>query len=141
MNFVAFDPFVHLEYARTVLQVPISQYTKGIVAVDASGKPCAVVLLDNWTPTAVTGHVAIENPMAMRKLHKELFKYVFVDCGKKMLMGVTPSNNEKALKFNAHIGLTEIARIKDAYDVGVDQVVIQLLREDCKYITQLREVA
>jgi RimJ/RimL family protein N-acetyltransferase len=58
-----------------------------------------------------------------------------------MMLGITPSDNVKACKLHKHLGFTEIARIKDAYDVGVDQIVFQMLREDCKYIAKLKEVA
>ena len=140
MKYIPYNPFRHLDYARNVLSVPISTFTRGIVAMN-NGMPCAIVLLDNFTETSVTAHIAVENAMALRKLHIEAFKYVFLSLDKRMMLGVVPSDNVKALKLHAHLGFTEIARIKDGWDVGIDQVVIQMLRDDCKYINDLKEVA
>jgi hypothetical protein len=141
MKYIAYNPFRHLEYARKQLDIPISTFTRGIVAIGGNGLPCGIVLLDNWTATSVSGHIAVENPMALRKLHTETFKYVFLELGKLMFLGITPSNNEKAIKLHTHFGFTEVARIKDAYDIGVDQIVFQMLKKDCKYIKDLKEVA
>ena len=141
MKYIPYNPFRHLEYARTVLTVPISTFTRGIVAIGPNGLPCAIVLLDNFTETSVTGHIAVEKRMALRKLHIEVFKYVFLSLDKRMMLGITPSDNTKAVKLHKHFGFTEIARIKDACDVGVDQIVFQMLRKDCKYINALKEVA
>lgn len=141
MKYIPYNPFRHLEYARLTLDVPISTFTRGIVAIGDNGLPCAIVLLDHFTETAVTGHIAVQNVMALRKLHLETFKYVFLSLDKRMFLGITPSNNTKAIKLHQHFGFTEIARIKDAYDVGVDQIVFQMLRKDCKYIAKLKEVA
>ncbi len=71
---------------------------------------------------------------------EEVFNYVFNTCDKGVVIGVTPSNNEQALKFNAHLGLTEIYRIKDGYDVGIDYVVQQLRKENCRYIEHGQEI-
>ena len=99
------------------------------------------LLLDQFTETACTAHIAVTNPMALRGLHIEAFKYAFLQLGLSMILGVVAASNAKALKLNAHFGFTEIARIKDAYAQGVDQVVLQMKREDCKYINQLKKVA
>lgn len=139
MRYVAFNPFYHLDYVRQVLDVPVSTFTRGIVAENP--EPCGVVLLDNFTDTSASAHIAVQNPMALRELHLETFKHVFLVLNKRMLLGITPSDNMKALKLHKHLGFTEIARIKDGYAYGVDQVVLQMLREDCKYLTKLREVA
>lgn len=144
MKYVAFSPFKHLQYVESVLTVPINKTTRGIVAVDGSEMPCAVVLLDNWTHTAVNIHIAIQNPMALRGLFHEVGDYVFNTCQKMMIIGVTESSHKKALRLNEHAGFTEIYRIKDCYAPGVDQVIQQLKKEDCKYLTaeqRLQEVA
>lgn len=141
MRIIAFSPFKHLEYARQALQVPLSSSTGGLVALDDEDKPQGIVLLDNWTKTAVMGHIAIQHPMAMRKLPFEAMDYVFNRCGKRMFIGVIPSDNVKSMKFHKHLGFSEIFRIPDGYAEGVDYVMVQMLREDCKYINRIKEVA
>jgi len=141
MKLVAFDPFKHLDYARKMLTVPISCMTKGIVALDKKGIPQGIVLLDNWAENSVMGHVAISHPMAMRQLPYEALDYVFNTCNKGMFLGIIAADNEKSWRFNTHLGFKEIYRIKDGYAKGVDYCVMQLLKEDCKHISKIKEVA
>lgn len=59
---------------------------------------------------------------------EEVFGFVF-GSGRIKIIGQTPSNNAKALKFIKHIGFEEIFRVKDAFDMGVDIVVTELTKE------------
>ena len=94
-----------------------------------------VVGLESWSHNSVTIHLAIEDPMSLRHGYpEEVFNYIFNTCDKGLVIGVTPENNPKALKFNKHMGLVELYRIKDAYDVGIDYVVQELRKENCKFL-------
>jgi ribosomal protein S18 acetylase RimI-like enzyme len=64
---------------------------------------------------------------------EEVFRFVF-GSGRKVIIGRTPSDNEKALKFNRHMGFEEIARIPDAYEEGIDCVITQLRKDNCKWL-------
>ena len=141
MKIIAFDTFKHLEYARSVLQVPISASTRGLVAIDSDGKPQGIVLLDNWADNSVMGHVAIQHPMAMRHIPHEIMNFVFNTCNLGMFLGVIPGDNPKSLRFHKHLGFKVIHTIKDGYAVGNDIILVQLLREDCKQIKKYSEVA
>ena len=121
--------------------VSLSDDTRGIIALSDMNIPGGIVLFDQFTDTACMAHIAVSNPMALRGMHVEAFNYAFRQLGLKMILGVVAGNNKKALKLNAHFGFSEIARIKDAYAEGIDQVVLQMLAEDCKYINQLKKVA
>jgi len=104
-------------------------------------KLIGVVGLESWSYNSVTIHLAIEDPMSLRHGYpEEVFKYIFVDCDKGVVIGITPSNNPKALRFNKHIGLTEIYRIADGYDVGIDYVVQEFRKENCRYIEHGQEI-
>jgi len=141
VNYYSLNIASDLGYVKRITTVSVSADTRGIIALNEENTPQGVVLFDQFTETACTAHIAITNPMALRGLHIEAFTYAFKQVGKRMILGPVESNNEKALKLNKHLGFTEIARIKDAYAEGVDMIVLQLLREDCKYITELKEVA
>jgi len=141
VKLIAFNSFKHLDYARSVLQVPISASTGGIVAIDSDGQPQGIVLLDNWAENSVMGHVAIQHPMAMRHIPHEIMNYVFNTCGKGMFLGVIPSDNPKSLAFHKNLGFTVIHTITDGYDIGVDIILVQLLKENCRHIEKSSEVA
>ena len=114
--------------------------TRGIVGY-RDGILAAGVALDSWSKTSVCIHVAIEDPMVLRHgLVEETFRYIFQVAGRSLVIGVTPGDNKRALRFNRHLGFREIYRIKDAYDVGVDYVVQELRKEDCRYIDHGQEI-
>ena len=121
--------------------VPISSSTRGLIAVDKDEKPQGVVILDNWAENSVMGHIAVQHPMAMRKLPFEALDHVFNTCQKGMFIGIIPADNPESLKFHTHLGFSEIYRIKDGWAVGIDYIIVQLLKEDCKYINRIKEVA
>ena len=144
MSFIAFNPVLHTNYVRSVLTVPISQVTRGIISLDKDGAPGAVILFDGWTHNAACMHIAVQKPMQLRGLMKEAAEYLFNTCKLKMLIGIVESTHTKALKLDMNIGFKELYRIKDCYADGVDQIILQLKKEDCKYLPKeerLREVA
>ena len=141
MKLVAFNSFKHLDYVRSVSEVSISADTGGIVALSTAGEPIGVVLFDSWTDTAVTAHISVQKPYCLRSLHVEAFRYIFDTHEKAMILGIVASDNGKARRLNEHFGFTEIVRIPHAVSWGVDQIVYQMMRADCRYLNTLKEVA
>jgi len=108
--------------------------TKGIV-IHRNSQVVGAVVLDSWSYNSVTIHVAIDDLLCMKHgFPEEVFNYIFNTCDKGVVIGITPANNEKALRFNKRIGLVELYRIRDGYDVGIDYVVQELRKENCRYI-------
>ena len=106
--------------------------TKGITALDP--EPVGVCLLDSWTKNSVQIHIWIDNPFVLKHgFAEEVFGFVF-GSGRKMVIGSTPSDNKKALKFIKHIGLKEVYRIPDAFNDGVDAVITMMKKDDCRWI-------
>lgn len=102
--------------------------TTGITAFDRK-EVQAVCVLDTWSPTCCQIHIWIKNPFVLKHGYaEEVFGFVF-GSGRIKIIGQTPSDNAKALKFIKHIGFEEIFRVKDAADVGVDLVITELTRE------------
>lgn len=110
------------------LNLTLCEDIRGIVAVDMDKQEhLAAIVLTGWTGNTVTSHVAITNPIVLKYgLIEEFKRYVFVDCGVKIVIGLVASDNEKALKFDAHIGFREVHRITDGMADGVDIVIMEL---------------
>jgi hypothetical protein len=109
--------------------------TQGIVAYDEHGKIVAMAAFDGFTADSCNAHVAITNPLVIRAgFLNEVFRHLFVVCDRKRVFGLVASNNRKALNFDLKIGFTEVARIPDGYETGVDYVVVRLDKEDCRWI-------
>lgn len=95
----------------------------------------AMVVYDNWTPAAVQMHVCIANHRHFnRAFIREALLYPFEQCGRELLVGVTPGDNTAALDFNRRIGFVEKYRIRDGWKSGVDMVVQELRKGDCKWL-------
>jgi hypothetical protein len=126
-------------------QVPVlhSEDTIGIMAVDTFKRsPVGACIMDNWTNNSVQCHFMLTTPLVLKHgFLEECFGFIFKNQNVNFVYGLVPSDNEKALKFNKHMGFTEKTRLEGAYDVGVDYVLMQLKRADCRFIPQLAEAA
>ena len=120
-------------WVREHIQCLLCEDTRGIVA-ERDGEIIGAMIADSWTENSCQVHNGVTDPMAFRcGLHVEFARYVFGDCGRKMMIGLTPSNLPKAIKINAHYGFTEFTRIPDAYADGVDYIVYRMTADECPY--------
>jgi hypothetical protein len=107
--------------------------TRGIIA-ERDGRIVAAFIMDSWTETSVQCHQAIHDPLVFKHgYHVKTAQYIFGDAGRKLMIGLTPSDNEKAIKLNKHYGFTESFRVPDAVREGVDYVVMTMTADECPY--------
>lgn len=112
----------------------------GLVALSDKGIPMAGCVFDNFTHTSVQVHLLIVNALALRSGFYEVCgDFVFKDQGKRLVYGMVPSDNEKALKFNRRKGWREVFRLKEGFKEGVDYVIMELTKE--VYESKLSEEA
>lgn len=115
--------------------------TRGVVAFGEDGGILACGVADTFSFTGCQVHLWINNPLVIRHgFLNEIFHYIFVTCDRLVIVGMVPGNNSKALRFNRHLGYTEVARIPDGFNFGVDYVIMQMKREECRFI-RLEEAA
>jgi hypothetical protein len=114
------------------------QDTKGIVALSTEGEVQGICIMDTWSHNACQVHMYIKNPMVLKHgFLEEIGNFVFGEkSGRELIIGVTPADNKKALRFNRHIGLVENHRIKDGYAKGIDYVITTMRKEHCRWIEQ-----
>lgn len=109
--------------------------TGGLIAFDGDLKPVAAMVADSFSTTSCCVHIVVRNPMVLRHGFFKLCAEALFDGWKRLvIIGVTPSDNKKALRLNKHLGWREIYRIRDGYKVGVDLVVQEMRREDCRWL-------
>jgi len=133
--FAPLEPAVHWDWVRERARPLLCEDTCGIIALGDTGEIMAAAVFDNFTNSSCMTHLAIDNPIVIRSgFLTEVANYLFHTRGRIVIFGTTPSDNKRALKFNKHMGWTEIYRVKDAYDVGVDYVVQEIRKEDCKWL-------
>lgn len=104
-----------------------------IANVTPEGKILGVVGLDGWNGASAQMHVAGEGSWVSRELIRATFDYVFNVAGLSLVLGLLPSSNDKALRFNRHVGFSEVARVKGGHPDG-DLVIMELRRENCRFL-------
>ena len=118
----------HMPYAAT-------ETTRGIVAYDFdTAETLAIFLMDGWTQTAAQVHQVILKTMVIRHgWFEEIARYMYGTAGRKKVYATVPDNHSRALSLNEKIGFEQVARLSDAWDEGVDYLVLEMTRENCKY--------
>ena len=108
--------------------------SQGLVVYNDKHEIQAMCVADSFTGASCNVHFAIDNPMVLRHgFFEEIAEHCFRRMGCKQIFGLVPSNNEKAIKLDKHIGFTELTRIPDAIADGVDTVVLRLKRDECRW--------
>jgi RimJ/RimL family protein N-acetyltransferase len=107
---------------------------RAIKAVSEAGDILGMFGFDRWTDTSAEIHIAIDNPISLRKLLPEVFGYLFNTCGRLVAMGFIASDNARSLRLARHVGFTEVGRVRDAKALGVDGVLVELRKENCRYL-------
>lgn len=121
-------------FLRAISYSPTGHF-RGIVQVDDCFEIVAAVGYDNWTPNSVQMHIWIPQPAKIGRFFvREGFRYPFEIGNKGLVIGLTPGNNAAALNFNKRVGFKEVYRMKDAWEAGVDVVVQEMRREDCRWL-------
>lgn len=107
---------------------------RGISAVDSAGRVRGVVAYDGWTPNAVQAHMAVDTPVAWRALLRPVFEYPFEQAGRRLMLGIIPADNTRSARMAESLGFRLAHRVPDGWSVGVDLLVYQMRREECRYL-------
>lgn len=94
--------------------------------------PRAMVAFDAWCPNSAHVHVAIDAPGACRRLVTEAFTWAFGAVG--VLVATIRAGNTRSVRLAQHFGFTERHRVKDGWQVGEDIIVMEMRREDCRWL-------
>jgi len=115
--------------------------SQGIVAVDGD-RIVAVCVVDSFTNDKCNVHVAIDNPMVIRRgFFQEIAYHLFITCGCNRIFGLVPESNKKAVKMDKHMGFEEVGRIPHAFGEGDDCVVLCMEKAKSRWLNRLQEVA
>lgn len=96
----------------------------------------AMVIYDGWTPRAVQLHIFSYGPkfLLRRDFITAIFHYPFNEASKSILYTITPESADGSMALSRALGFREISRIKDGWDTGVDMVIKEMRREECRYV-------
>lgn len=97
-----------------------------------------VVAYNGFCGNICSMHMAGDGNWVSRDFIKMAFDYPFNQLGLKAILAPVAATNTKALKFDKHIGFHEIHRLPDGWDDGVDLVLLEMRREDCRYLNEVK---
>lgn len=121
------------EWVRERVPMKRVEDTCGLVATNY-GEIVAAIIFDNFLYSSAQVTIIIENPMVIRAgLLKEGFEFIFNKCSKERIYIMVAENNVKSLKLSEKLGFTDVMRIPEGYAAGVDFIVRELAKKNCKY--------
>lgn len=92
-----------------------------------------VVGFDGWNGASVQMHVAGEGNWCSRSLLLAAFDYPFRVGKVDMVLGMVPSGNKAALRFNLHIGFKVEHEIVGAHPDG-SLIIVSMTRAECRWL-------
>lgn len=93
----------------------------------------AGAFFENYNGQTVMGHIALDTHITPRKWMRFCFRYVFDQLKVKKVVGIVDSTNEKAIRYDKHLGYVHEATIKDGGRHG-DSLIFTMTREQCRYL-------
>ena len=138
MNVVIRDMDIESDWAGINHYLPLLlvEDTRGLVAVDeATGKPLAAFVMNTWSDSSVQCHITVVNPMVLRHGFLEACcHYVFVHGDRQIMYATIVEDNLPSLKLVKRIGFTERARLPDGCEIGRDNIIMEMRKEDCRFL-------
>ena len=97
------------------------------------GRILGVVGYDSWNGASCQMHIGGSGRWLNRRLLFAAFDYPFNVCGLNCVLGLVPSGNQAALRFDRHLGFKEVAELKGAHPDG-SLFLLRMDRSDCKWL-------
>lgn len=101
-----------------------------------SGELVAVTVFDTFGPKDCFMSVAADytRPWLTRDYMRHVAAFPFITCGFPRISTLVSEHNERALRFNRHMGLVLEGRKRKAGLDGEDILTFGLLREECRWL-------
>lgn len=123
------------DFINKVLCSQFSTENTNFLGWETNGKIVAVCAYSCFQNKSIEIHIASDGKNWLtRSFLYHAFYYPFEFLKVKVLLGYVDSENERALKFNRHLGFTEECRIKDCGKNG-DLIILTMRKENCKFIS------
>lgn len=105
------------------------------IGFERDGHLVAGVAYEGFNGRNIWMHVAAEpgGKWLTRRYMHACFAYPFIQLGVDAVRGYVDESNERALKFDQHLGFKPEARLHGAARDGGDVLILVLRREECRY--------
>ena len=97
-------------------------------------KIAGMVACDLWGGTSAQVHVAATSAAGCRTLAREFFGWAFGEAKREVLIAIVASSNKPCLRLIQFFGFQGKHVICDGFQIGVDFVLFEMRRADCKWL-------
>lgn len=97
------------------------------------GKLVAVSAFTGYNGASLQMHFAVEGCLMSRRHLQESFRYAFEICDCKVVFGMVPAGNTRALEIDLRLGFEEVANIAGAHPDG-SLHILMMRRENCRWL-------
>lgn len=132
-------PAEHYSWIAERAHLVVSSGFRAIEALDGE-RIVGMVGYDGWAalegraPHSCSVHFAVDEPIALRRLIRPAFGIPFEELHLGVLFVQVRSDNERSLKVVQGLGFREVCFLFDAYAVGVGVHVLEMRREECRWL-------
>ena len=143
LDFIMFDRQRDWGWVNQQVGIKWCEDTNGIMAVDVdTNTMVGGFMMDNWTGNSVQCHFMLTSPLVLKHGFLECCtNFVYNVCDVARVYALVPANNAKAIKLNLHMGFTEKARMEEAFEKGVDYLLMEMKRENCLHLPKQEKAA
>ena len=135
-------PEYHFYWLVERTSCAVSNRFHAIEAVNKNGTVLGMIGYDLWTKNSVQMHIALDSPVALKALIRPASEYPFLQAGRDIVHATIPENNLKSRALVMKAGYREVYRVKDGWDKGVDMILYEMRKHECRWIRhELRLVA
>ena len=114
---------------------------RGVTVEDASGRTLGVAGLCSWTPNGAELHFALSSPTAIRSLAPAVAEYLFLQSERVLALARVVSSNVRSRRLVEWLGFREAHRIRGGWADGVDIILYEMRRDDCRFLRFHRKAA
>lgn len=100
-------------------------------------KIIGVVGFDNYNGSSIMMHAAGDPGWLTTSLLYVAFHYAFVTCRSNMIIGLIPSGNAQAIRFNTHVGFKTVLNLEGAHPDG-SLLLMTMDRGECRFLNKER---
>jgi hypothetical protein len=130
-----YNLFLDLFKSRGIDITP-SKDLKFLGRVGADNQLLGAMAYTGFNGRTCSVHAVGNGNWVSRKFIRAAFEYPFITCNMVQLFGPVPGNNERALKFNRHVGFEVLTRIRYGWDDKTDLVIMGMHKSQCRWLTK-----
>lgn len=106
------------------------------IGLERGGDLIAVAVFDTFSTTDCMIHIASDGSghWLTRAFLAHVFSFPFIQCGYLRVMSPIDESNQRALRFNRHLGFEQEGRHPFAAKDGGAVLTMGLLRDHCRFI-------